>query len=161
MAEFIVRNSLNPEQVVRLAVTLRRVIPKEPGFDEGGRYWVLEVGTGELGVDGAPVSTEMVYLRSSVNIDLEISKAVAEICSKLSWDTGSDEEAPCAFIVRPESFENVSLGNTVIINLRDVFPSSGIDWSSIRMWVNGVPVAPEITGDPFNTTVIFVPRVIN
>jgi hypothetical protein len=160
MANFIVRNSLNPYKVIKIGVTFSYVVPKN---NEGDPLWVIELATEEKDITGNTILPEYITVVNLDNIDEEIEKATAIISDKVDWGTPLDDSrAPLVDSHLPEADDNsVSLFQDVIINLLDIFPSEGIDIGSINLTINDVNVTSDldITGNPYDYKVTWKPPV--
>lgn len=162
MAQFIVRNSLNPSKAVRFGVTFEQVVPKSR---EGEPIWIVEVATAEPHKDGGAIPPEFINLVSLDNLDAEMEKAVETISAQIDW-TPLDEDLRPPFVLScyPTEYE-VSIESFIEIVLKDNLPAAGIDISSINMVITTEgedhDVTPEldITGDPYLYTIKWVPGV--
>lgn len=162
MAQFIVRNSLNPSKAVRFGVTFEQLVPKG---GEGEPIWVAEVATAEPHKDGGGIPPEFINLVSLDHLDAEIEKVVETISAQIDW-TPLDEDLRPPFVLScyPTSYE-VDIESFIEIVIKDNLPAAGIDISSINMVItaDGVDfdVTPEleIKGDPFLYTVKWVPEI--
>jgi hypothetical protein len=158
MANFIVRNSLNPYKIVKIGVTFSYVVPKN---NEGEPIWVIELATKEKDLNGNSIPPEYINAVSLENIDAEIEKATAVISDKIDWGTLLDDgRAPFVDSHIPADGDSaVSIFQDVIINLKEVFPAEGIDYSSIKLSINGFDVTSELSikGNPFSYEVTWKP----
>lgn len=157
MAYFTVRNSLNPSRVAVLGITYRQLVDKN-SYD-GELIWVLEVATDEVDVNGDPIPPVFVHLTSESSLDAEISNAVAAISEKIDWEPlAEDGRAPYVDSQYPAS-TTASIWDNVWVNIKEIFPSAGIDPDSIQMFVNGTEVTDdlEITGDTYDYKVTWSP----
>jgi hypothetical protein len=160
MAQFLIRNSLNPYKVVKCGITFEQVIPK--GI-EGEPIWVVELATDEPHKNGGVIPPEFINLVSLNNLDEEIQQAVETISSKIDWTPLEDDlRAPFVESCYPSTYE-VDITSYVEIIIKDLLPSAGIDVDSISMTITAdgmdfdVTNELEITGDPFEYTVKWMP----
>lgn len=159
MAEFLVRNSLNPHKVVKLGVTFRQLV--DVNRNDGDPIWVVEVATDEPHKDGGGIRPTFINLISLEHFDDEMDKAVAEISEQIDWTPlDADQRAPYADSIRPSDY-TVEIRDFVEVVLKDNLPSAGIDINSIEMTINGFDVTTEleITGDPYEYTVKWDPSI--
>jgi hypothetical protein len=160
MANFIVRNSLNPYKIIKIGVTFNYVVPKN---NEGEPIWVVELATYEKDVSGNSIPPEYITVVSLDNIDQEIQNSAAIISDKVDWGALlEDRRSPTVVSHSPTTNAvNVDIYQNVIINLIDIFPSEGIDINSINISVNDIDVTSEIviTGNPYNYTIMWKPDV--
>jgi len=156
MAEFSVRNSLNPDKVVIFGITYRQLVPKG---NDGELIWVIEIKTDELDIDENPISPVYVHTRTLTYLDEEINRAVAELSSKINWlPLASDTRSPYVDSISPSTYE-IELESSIEVVLKEILPAAGMDLSSITMFVNGFDVTNEleITGDPYEYKVKWSP----
>ncbi len=160
MANFIVRNSLNPYKVIKIGVTFSYVTPKN---NEGEPVWVIELATEEKDINGDAILPEYITVISLDNVDEEIEKAAAIISDKVDWGTPlNDGRAPLVNYTYPEGGDtSASIYQDVIIGLLDVFPSEGIDVNSINVTINGFDVTSDIvvSGNPYDYKLTWAPPV--
>ncbi len=156
MAQFLVRNSLNPQKVIKCGITFEQLTPKD---NEGEPIWVVEIATDEQHKDGGDISPEFINLTSLDNLDEEIEKAVKAISVQVDWTPlESDPRAPLVESCYPSSYET-SIESSIKIILKDLLPSAGIDIDSIQMTINDFDVTSEleIAGDPYEYTLKWKP----
>lgn len=156
MAEFIVRNSLNPYKVVKFGITTRQVVPKE---NEGEPLWVVEVATDEPTISGSVIPSIYINLSTLDNLDLEVQNAVAILSDQINWaPLIADTTPPFIASISPEN-DVVGIESKIEATIVDTLPSAGIDESSIKMTVNGFDVTSEleITGTAYSYKVKWMP----
>ena len=158
MAEIFIRHSLNSRKTIKVNLALREFILVG---EAGDSKWVLEVGTAQLDSDGNYISPEIIHNISEANLEDEVDKALASICSKVDWsDFEIDREAPRISNYYP-SGENASIKSIVSITLVEDLPSSGIDLSEAKITFNNGEVDFDITnelkieGDPYEYTLLW------
>ncbi len=156
MAQFLLRNSLNPQKVVRCGITFTQTVPKG---GEGEPIWVVEVATDEPHKDGGDIPPEFINLTTLDNLDQEVEVAVEIISAKIDWTPlEEDVRAPLVESCSPSEYE-ASIDSTIKIVIKDLLPAAGIDIDSIQMIINDVDVTGdlEISGDPYEYTVKWIP----
>ena len=156
MAQFLVRNSLNPQKVIKCGITFEQLAPKD---NEGDLIWIVEIATDEPHKDGGNINPEFINLTSLDNLDEEIKKAVKTISAKVDWTPlESDLRAPVVEECYPSNYE-VGIESYVKIILKELLPSAGIDMDSIQMTINDFDVTSEleIVGDPYEYTIKWNP----
>jgi len=152
MAEFLVRNSLNPNKVIKLGVTYNQVTPKG---HEGEALWVCEVATDEPDINGDPIRPVYINDITLRTIDDEMGKAVSLIASQVDWSPlVNDVRAPIIEYISPADYE-VDIDSVLEIGLQDHLPAAGIDISSLSLTVNDFDVTSEmeVTGDPYRAKI--------
>lgn len=158
MAEYLLRNTLNPGKVVKCTITFRQLTPKG---EEGEPIWLVEINTAESHKDGGDIPPVYIHYTSLDNLDEEIKKATEEIAKQIDWlPMDTDGRGPFVSYSSPtEGDTSVSIYSNVVIDIKDIIPSAGIDSSSIEVTVNGTDVTSEIelTGDPYEYRVIWKP----
>jgi len=158
MAGFLIRNSLNPNKVVRLAITFRQQIFKG---EDGEPMWIVEVATSEEDVNGDNILSEYIHTTSLNNIDKEIQKAASVIASKIDWEPLVDDtEAPYVYSVFPEEYL-MDIDDNIKFTLKENLPSAGINDETIKMTINGIDVSDELSvaGDPYEYDVEWKPPI--
>jgi hypothetical protein len=148
LAEFIVRNSLNPYKAVKFGVTTRQVVPKE---NEGEALWVVEIATDEPTISGFVISPVYINLRTLDDLDKEIQNATAIISSQIDWAPLIEDSTPPFVVSASPGNGVVDIESSVEFLIKDNLPSSGLDLSSIKMTVNDFDVTSELelSGDGY------------
>ena len=150
MAEYILRNSLNPDRVVKCSITFRKITNKDKRAEP---VWLVQISTTEPHKDGGDIAPVFIHLASLANLDLEINEATERIASQVDWGIlKEDTRSTIISIVEPcDNLESVSIYSNVVFDVEDLLPTSGIDVNSIEVLVNGMDVTNEIevSGDPY------------
>jgi len=158
MAEYLLRSSLNPNKVVKCTITFRSITNKG---EEGEPVWVVEINTPEPHKDGGNISPVFIHYSSANDLDLAIKEATKEISAQIDWSPENpDSRAPFVCYNYPEDGDmSVDINSDVIVDIKDLLPSAGIDPSSIRVVINDVDVTSdlEIDGDPYNYKIRWFP----
>lgn len=158
MAEYILRNSLNPDRVVKCFITFRKLTNKD---ERAEPVWLVHIVTDEPHKDGGNIAPVFIHLATLNNLDLEINNATEKIASQVNWGTlKEDTRAPIVSIVEPVGdINNVGIMSNVIFDIEDLLPAAGVDMDSIKVSVNGMDVTEEIEvmGDPYIYRVIWKP----
>jgi hypothetical protein len=156
MADYLLRNSLNPSKVIRCTITFRQLVNKG---EDGELVWLVEINTPEPHKDGGSIPPVYIHYTSSQNLDAAIKEATEDIAKQVDWSPlREDLRPPFVFYNSPsEPNEVVDLFSNVVVDIKDILPAAGIDPDSIKMTVNGMDVSDElqITGDPYQYRVIW------
>ena len=158
MAQFLIRDSLNPQKVVNCGITFEQVTPRDY---EGEPIWVVELATDEPHKNGGAIPPEYINLTSLDNLDLEIEKAVENISDQIDWTPlEEDTRAPLVDSVYPTTYE-VTMDAFIEMIIKDLLPSAGIDIDSIQMTINDFDVTDDltITGDPYEYKLVWKPPI--
>ena len=158
MANYLLRNSLNPNKVVSCTITFRQFIDKNA--KDGELRWVIEITTAELNKSGGKIAPVYINHTSETNLDLEIKKATEVISKQIDWEpVTSDIRPPFVSYCNIEEGETVDINSDLVFTIEDILPAAGIDPNSIRVMVNGMDVADKlkITGDPYRYDVRWTP----
>jgi hypothetical protein len=158
MAEYLLRNSLNPGKVVSCSVSFRQIVNKG---EEGEPVWLVEIRTLEPHKDGGSIPPEYIHYTNDQNLDVAIRKATQRIASKVNWEpTITDIRPPFVVDYSPRS-DVVDIYSDVMVDITDILPAAGIDPDSITMTINGLDVTDEIEliGDPYNYRVMWQPKI--
>lgn len=160
MAEYLIRNSLNPGKVVSCTITFRQLIVKG---DEGEPVWVVEIGTMEPHKNGGEIPPAYIHYTSTTNLDASIKDATEKIADQVDWEPLSlDLRPPFVTYSEPDVDDTVvNIHSNVIVDIKDILPAAGIDPTSVEVTVNDIDVTGEIDliGDPYRYRVKWVPSV--
>lgn len=157
MAEYLLRNSLNPWKVVKCLVTFRQIVNKG---EDGEQVWLVEIKTNEPHKDGGIIPPAYIHYTSESNLDLEIKKATELIAQQVDWQpVVVDLRPPFVSKSIPENNSIVSIYSDVYIDITDVLPAAGIDSDSIRITINDIDDTgrAELTGDPYGYSIRWYP----
>lgn len=152
MAEFYVMNSLNYNKAVKFNITLRYIGVKS---EDGGYTWVLEIGTTYPDISGDPISSKKIHNISAEDLDEIIEDALAGLCVQIDWSPlVRDKEAPYIDSASPTG-SGISLYSDVLMTLKEILPSAGINISEMKITLNNSMTDFDITsevvveGDPY------------
>jgi len=171
MVVFHVRNSLIPDgKVVPMTVSLdlealKQSLPVSfPDFSQppADEVWLLIVSTTEPDTNGNPIHPEFINLVSLATLHLEIEAAIGRIGQKINWGTPLvDNIAPRVLDMVPplNQSTNVSIWSDIIAHIVDPLPSAGMDFSTIKVKINGHDVTSnvQVKGSVFDFTLFFNP----
>ena len=148
MADFFIRNSLNPHKLVRCGMTLTQYVDYT-GHD-GEPIWLLAVGTTELDKNGKEIKEVYTNLTNLDNISEELEKLVEKISVQIDWSPfEKDTSAPYVDSVYPVEYI-AKVNEPVEFVIKEHIPLEGIDPSSIKVTANGIDITNEleIKGNP-------------
>lgn len=158
MADFLLRNSLNPSKVIKCTITFRQLMNKG---EDGELVWLVEIGTVETTASGTSIAPVFVHYTSAINLDDAIKEATETIAQQVDWTPlDSDKRPPFVSYNSPENGnQSVSIYSNLVIDVKDLIPTSGIDLSSVEVLINGMDVTSEVevSGDPFEYRIIWSP----
>jgi hypothetical protein len=159
MAEYIIRNSLNPDKVVKCSITFRKLTNKE---ERAEPVWLVHIATEEPHKNGGDITPSFIHLASLKNLNLEIDRATEKIAAQVDWgELREDLRPPMVSLVEPieNGMVNVGIMSNIIFDIEDLLPAAGIDIDSIKVSVNGMDVTNEldITGDAYKYRVTWKP----
>jgi len=158
MAEVIVQNMRNPDQVITVMITLRRMsIATEK---TGEVKWVLEASTKERDADGDLIPPAIKYLSNRDTLSADIQDLITELCEEVDWDYEPDYDPPEVISHWPLAGAlDVSVETEIIINLAEVAPAAGIDLDSIKVRVKGYDLTDQVTikGDIHSCSLTLTP----
>lgn len=165
MAHILVRNSLNNTIAVKLNTTFTKMYVKDS--NDGDPRWLLEVATTYPSASGTIIAPKIINnLDETTNINEIIENAVADIASQIDWNPMVvDDSKPFISSVIPDSGSTASIESNVYMDIKDNFPSAGVDMSSVVITLNNGVIDFDITneceieGDPFHYTVKWMPGI--
>jgi len=158
MAQFLVRNSLNPNKVIKLGISFSKLVNK-PEMT-GDNIWVVEIGTAEPNKNGGIVPPVYLNIVNLETLDEEIATAVAFISAQVDWGNVLEDSDPPYVAFTNINSAVAAIDSSVVLDLKEFMPSSGIDKSSIRLTVNDIDVTNEtfMAGNPYNYVINWYPR---
>ena len=162
MAHLLVRNSLNPDVVVKFNVTIKQFTITT---SDGDPKWLLEIGTGHLDKDGYNLRPTYINLTTLKNLDKEIEKALADMCEWIDWGVLVDDISAPFISERSPVGKSVSIFSIIKAKIKDVLPSSGIDISEMKVYLDtgmkefDITDDLHITGDPYEYTLKWAPSL--
>jgi len=160
LADFIVRNSLNPYKAVKFSITLQQQVLKN---SEGEPIWTAEINTLEPSISGTQLKSKYLHLRTLENLDDEIEKAVSEMCEQIDWTPLIDDgRAPYVDSYIPSEDSGVNIDSSVELVIKESLPSGGIEISSISVVFDDIDITGEVemVGDPYEYTLKWKPSTI-
>lgn len=168
MAQYIIHvfNSLAPRgKMIKVTGILEQIEEISSTIASDGEViWVLRLQTNANGLGGNPIPPEYVRILQSMDpnsVTEEVKKAVSEIAAQVDWEDLEDDTRPPYVIELLPGIddENVSIFANVFAHIRDAFPTTGIDPSTIKMRVNGIDVTNEVrvTGIDNEYKLLWVP----
>ncbi len=160
MADFIVRNSLNPYKAVKFSITLQQQVLKD---GKGGPIWVAEINTLEPSISGTQFKSKYLHLRTLTNLDDEIEKITSELCDQIDWTPLlEDNREPYVDSYIPFCGSEVDIDSSVELVLKESMPSVGIDKNSISVVLDGIDITNEvdISGNPYEYILKWKPSTI-
>ena len=133
--------------------------------NDGEVLWVIILSAGVLDKDTGQLVEDIVINNiQKEDILTELSSGLNEMGARINWtDLEEDLRAPVIKQMTPnlEDIE-VPIDSNVTIRLRDEFPTTGIDTSSIKMYANGIEVTQDlhINTESNEASILWVPRRI-
>ena len=159
MAEFLIRNSLNPHKVVKCGVTLTQYVDYKK--HNGEPIWLLSVGTSEPHKDGGSINDVYTNLTSLDTIDKEIELLVSKISKQIDWGELIDDAHP-PFVDSVYPVEYIAkMEEPVEFVIKEFMPSTGIDLDTLKVTANGLDITDEleIKGNPYEYHLKWRPRI--
>lgn len=143
MAEVLVQNMRNPDQVITVMVTLRRMsITTEK---TGEQKWVLEASTEQRDSNNDLIPPSIRYISDKDTLTEDVQELISDLCQKVDWDYEPDYDPPEIIGHWPlDGAKDVSVDTDIIITLAEIAPSAGIDISSIKVKVKGFDLTSQI-----------------
>jgi len=138
-------NSKNPNGK-RVAVTVNLEYPDVVQTNDGEVLYILALETGAVSTSGTRVPPVFVNNVTEGKIIEEIQNALSYLGQQIDWGTLEDDiYAPTILDISPINNQtNVPIDNSVFLRLKDMFPSSLVDTSTIKLRVNGIDVTSEL-----------------
>jgi hypothetical protein len=158
MAEILVQNIRNPNQVAALMLTIRRMVMAEA--ETGHTMWILEASTREVDINGDPINPVKKWLSDQTTLSEDVNDIINELCRAINWEYYPDTEPPqvAGHWPLPDATD-VSPDTDISITLTEEIPSSGIDLNSLQIKVKGFDLTDQviIKGDIHSSTIKITP----
>ena len=162
MADLYIRHSLNNKKTVKVLVSFRCFVAKSSG---GDHIWTLELGTTSLDKDGKKINPVRIHNINVDSLDTLISENLSIIADQIDWSPLlTDKECPEVVSTIPIG-DGVGLGSSVVIELKDVLPASGLDLSEMKILLDigstvfNITDECVVTGDPYRYKIKWDPRI--
>ena len=171
MATLTIRNSLFPKNPKKFTVVVDRIVKLVgepatifPNKEDDDIFWEIRIGVADAtDISGNPIQSVWIDTAVEKSIDGTITRGINEISQTIDWsDQGEfleeeDKYGPVVVSTFPgNGQQDVSIFSSIQIRLQEFLPGVGIDFSSIKLTVDGVEVSPDqITGHPFDALVSY------
>jgi len=127
-----------------LRVNLDSIVPLG---EFGDHKYVFSVSTLYKDKAGNAITPVFVHTTKINGFWDALPGAISSICDQMDWgNIRADTEKPYVSYYGPTGNE-VSLFSSVVVGIKDDYPSVGIDTSSIKMYVNDVDVTTDMSVD--------------
>jgi len=160
MANFLIKNSLNPHKVIKCGVTLTQYV--DYNRHDGEPIWLLSVGTDALDKNGNKIKNVFANLITLDSVDKEIEKLAAQISKQIDWEPYEEDiSPPYVDSVYPTEYI-AKINDPVEFVIKDDIPSTGIDLTTLKVTANGFDITNdlEITGNPYEYHIKWRPPLI-
>lgn len=157
----LLKDASNPNSgvVVPVTVTVRDMDLRHS--QDGEVVYVLEFVCGAIDANGDRIHTVVIEYVTETNVKNQIKEGLAVIGRQINWpDPQADTDAPRILEIVPSDGEvDVSINEHIRVKLRDYFPTTGIDPSTIKLRVNGIDVTDDlhISGEDTEYRIRWVP----
>lgn len=161
MAHTFVKNSLSNLKNVKVNINFLKYVNN--GSD-GDPIWIIEAASTYPPASGTKITPSYVNnIDTLENVDEAISQVVSEVAKQIDWlPLVRDDSPPYVVEVGPLG-SDVSIASNIYIDIKDDAPSSGIDLSDVKIFINNSTIDIDITeqciieGDPFFYTIRWEP----
>ena len=145
MARILLKHSLAPnELVIPITVNIYQADLKET--NDGEVIFILTFDCGAIDSDGNKIDTVVINNVTEETVKKEIQRGLTIIGDQIPWkNLQADTSPPKIDQISPKyGEENVSIEAHVYGTIRDTFPTTGIDQSTIKLKVNDIDVTDEL-----------------
>lgn len=138
-------NSKNPNGK-RVAVTVTLETPDLISTNDGEVLYIIGLHTGAVSISGQRIDPVFINNVSQENIMKEIQDALTQLAVQIDWGLlEQDTFAPVITELYPlNNSQNVPIDSNVTLRLKDMFPASLIDTSTIKLKANGIDVTNDL-----------------
>ena len=157
MPEISVVNPNSSAGARTLHVDLISIVPKG---EFGDHKYVFSIHTLYKDTNGNSITPIYVHTTKVSGFWEALPDAISSICDQMDWgDIQADTVKPYVSYYGPTGDE-VSLFSSVIVELKDDYPSAGIDTDSIKMYINDINVTDDmvINGTYKNIKLVWNPN---
>jgi hypothetical protein len=138
-------NSKNPNgKTVPVTVIIEHVDLVQT--NDGELVYLIVLHAGARAINGRQVEPVYINNVTKSTILLELQKGLALLAEQIDWGVLEDDTIPPQIVnMYPKSNQkNVSIDSNVYLTLRDPFPASFIDLSTLKLLVNNIDVSGSI-----------------
>jgi len=144
MPDILVTNPNFDGSSITVNVDLVSIVPKN---ELGDHKYIFTIGTFYKDTNGDSIDPIYVHSTSIKGFWDSLPDALESICSKIGWgEYKTDNVCPYVNYYSPKG-EDVSLYSSVVVNIKDDYPSTGIDVDSIKVYINNIDVTEDIVVD--------------
>ena len=131
---------------LRVPVTVNITQNDIVNTNNGEVVFLITLDVGILDKNGNRIDTVVLNDVLKENIKKEISHGLALIAEQINWTDLLDDNAPpnIKYIYPVKDQTQVPIYSNVDVKLRDEFPMSGIDPSTIKLFVNDIEVTTDL-----------------
>jgi len=158
-------NSRNPNgPLVPVTINVEQV--DDVVTKDGEVIYVIVLSANVLDYNGKVIEDVIINNISEENLKTAIENALTLIGSQINWGLlEEDTYAPIIVDLEPKNNQtNVSIYSDIYLKLKDPFPASLIDLSSIKFYVNGIDETSRLTIRQIDNEVklVYTPiRIVN
>jgi len=175
MATFFVTHHKYPTNPKLFTVNIEQVIKRkgEPNTqffysNDGEEFWELYIAADAVDAYGDSVPPFWAdVLTTEQSLDELVAGKVDDLCALIDWtaegnlEAGLDRYKPVLVSASPvPGADDVPIASTIKVVLKELLPGSGMDIGTLSFKVKGVPVAPKVTGHPYEYTFEFSPKPV-
>ena len=158
MAEVLVQNLRNPDQIVTVVITMRKMKIAESGTTQS--MWLLQASVNAADANGNLILPVRRWISDSTTLTDDVNDLVSQISAQVDWDYEPDTQPPEVSSCTPAPNEtHVDVTASITVNISEDAPSSGIDLDSIQIFVKGFDLTNQmnINGDLRSCSVTVTP----
>jgi hypothetical protein len=179
MSTTFVTHHLYPDNPQFFLVDVRKVVkftgePRTSFWQQrrGEHFWEIVIYTSGLDSGRSRLGP---YWIDTVSTEEDISEIInnkiSEICNLIDWSIigrsedevfseQQDKNPPVIHSCYPEDGQiDVPIDSRIIIRIRDLLPAQGVDTSSIKMYLDGFEIIPEVSGNKYDCVVSYKPLI--
>lgn len=141
MPDITIVNPNSDTGVITINISLVSIVPVG---ELGDHKYVFSISTGYKDKDGEDITPVYVHTTSINGFWDALPKAVESVCDQVDWgNLNIDRSKPYVYYYSPTG-DGVSLFSSLVVNLKDNYPSAGIDTSSIKVSINNIEVTNDV-----------------
>ena len=160
----LLKDAKNPNSNLVIPVTINVIQVDDTNTQDGEVIYVLEFKCSALDVDGNRIEDVIIDEVTADDVEQQIQEGLSIIGAQVDWPEQQDDTyAPRIIEIYPTSNQkDVPITSHVFGTIKDFFPLSGIDPSSIKLKVNGIDVSDELrlSGNEVEQKFRWIPPVL-
>lgn len=157
-------NSMDPNGL-RVPATINIIHVDDATSNDGELLYMLTFNVGALDLNGNKIKTIIIKDITYGNIKKEIANGLTQLAEQIDWGVLREDKYPPVIkeLSPTPNQTTVPLHSLVKLKLRDEFPATGINPTSVKLYANGVDITSDtiIKIEDNEARITWYPKVIS